>query len=115
MASRARFLNQVWTDIIDAQMAGRWIDNVIAESERKPDAPFADLGSVLKGLLAKGVDRRDLCVIARFASYETAFSLLYMLDDPGVDDDDIKMMHEELLAADPSGKDGRPGSLRGPA
>jgi hypothetical protein len=40
-------------------------------------------------------------------------SLLYMLDDPGVDDDDNKMMHEELLTADPSGKDGRPGSLEG--
>jgi hypothetical protein len=33
-----------------------------------------------------------------------------MLDDPGVDDDDNKMMHEELLGADPSGREGRPGS-----
>jgi hypothetical protein len=113
MATRARFLNQVWTDIINAQMASKWIDDVIAESEHKPDAPFADLGPALKRLLARGVDRRDLCMIARLASYKTAFSLLYMLDDPGVDNDDNKMMHEELLTADPSGKDGRPGSLEG--
>jgi hypothetical protein len=71
--------------------------------------PFAEVGSALKRLLAKGVDRRDLCVIARFANYEAVFSLLYMLDDPGVDDDDNKMMHEELLTADPSGREGRLG------
>jgi hypothetical protein len=36
--------------------------------------------------------------------------MLYMLDDPGVDDDDNKMMHEELFAADPRGREGRPAS-----
>jgi hypothetical protein len=110
MASRARFLNQLWIAVIDAPMTGTWIDNVIAASERKPDEPFADVGPALKRLLAKGVDRRDLCAIARFSKYEAAFTLLYMLGDPGVDDDDNKMMHEELLTADPSGRDGRPGS-----
>jgi hypothetical protein len=110
MASRARFLNQLWTEVIDSPMTGRWIDHVIAASERKPDAPFAEVGPALKRLLAKGVDRRDLCVIARHATYEAAFSLLYMLDDPGVDGDDNKMMHEELLTADPSGREGRPGT-----
>jgi hypothetical protein len=43
-------------------------------------------------------------------AYETAFSLLYMLDDPGVDAGDVTMLHESLLGADPSGLEGRPGS-----
>jgi hypothetical protein len=34
-----------------------------------------------------------------------------MLDDPGVDGDDNKMMYEELLGTDPSGLEGRPGSV----
>jgi hypothetical protein len=33
-----------------------------------------------------------------------------MLDDPGVDGDGHVVMYEDLLGADPSGKDGRPGS-----
>jgi hypothetical protein len=33
-----------------------------------------------------------------------------MLGDPGIDDNDIEMMHESLLGSDPSGKEGRPGS-----
>jgi hypothetical protein len=112
MATRAEFLEQVWADVINARMTGPWIDNVITAAERAPDAPFADLGPALKRLLASGADRRDLCLVARQASYETAFALLYMLGDPGVDDDDIEMLHEEILGADPSGKEGRPGSAR---
>jgi hypothetical protein len=110
MATRAEFLEQVWTQAINGWMNERWLDAVVARSKRKPDAPFADLGTVLERLLAAGVARRDLCLIARHASYEAAFQVLYMLDDPGVDDDDNKMMHEELLGADPSGREGRPGS-----
>ena len=49
-------------------------------------------------------------LIARFAAYETAFRVLYMLDDPGVDGPDSTMLFESLLSADPSGKEGRPGS-----
>jgi hypothetical protein len=29
------------------------------------------------------------------------------LGDPGVDDNDTEMLHEELLGADPSGREGR--------
>jgi hypothetical protein len=49
-------------------------------------------------------------MIARHAAYEAVFGTLYALSDPGVDDNDIEMMHESLLSADPSGKEGRPGS-----
>lgn len=110
MASREEFLRQMWEEVINSSMQEHWIDNLIRESEKKPDAPFADLGPVLKRLLAAGVDRRDLSLIARQASYEAVFGMLYALSDPGVDGNDIEMLHESLLSADPSGKEGRPGS-----
>jgi hypothetical protein len=34
MTTRAAFLEEVWTQVINAGMSGRWIDNVIASSER---------------------------------------------------------------------------------
>jgi hypothetical protein len=110
MATREQFLGQLWKDVINSPMQGRWIDNATANSERFPDAPFADIGPVVKRLLLSGVSRHDLCLIFRFASYEAVFSTLYMLGDPGVEGNDIEMTHESLLGADPSGKEGRPGS-----
>ena len=110
MASRDEFLKHMWDETINPAMQEHWIDNVIRESERRPDSPFADLGPALKRLLAAGADRRDLSLIARHAAYEAVFGTLYALDDPGVDGDDFKMMHESLLTADPSGREARPGS-----
>jgi hypothetical protein len=109
MASRAAFLEQVWNQVINARMSARWIDAAVVHSRRTPDAPFADVGPALERLLAIGATEEDICLVARHASYEAAFQVLYMLDDPGVDGDDNKMMHEELLGADPSGREGRLG------
>jgi hypothetical protein len=46
----------------------------------------------------------------REAAYGAVFSTLYGIGDPGVDGDEVFMLHEELLMADPSGMEGRPGS-----
>ena len=60
--------------------------------------------------------RRDLAthlwmeVINVILRDEAVFGTLYALDDPGVDNGDVFMLHEELLGADPSGLEGRPGS-----
>lgn len=110
MASREEFLRRLWDDVINPNTQEQWIDNVIRESERNPDAPFADLGPVLKRLLAAGAARPDLSVIARFAAYEAVFGTLYALSDPGVEGNDVEMLHESLLSADPSGREGRPRS-----
>jgi hypothetical protein len=110
MATRKEFLNQMWNEVINPTMQEHWIDNLIRESEKNQDSPFADVGPALKRLLAAGANRRDLSLIARQAAYEAVFGTLYTLSDPGVDGNDIEMMHESLLSADPSGKEGRPGS-----
>jgi hypothetical protein len=110
MPTREEFLEKLWSEVIDPSMCRAWIDNVISESERRPDSPFADAGVALKRVLAHGVDPHDLRHIARAAVYEAVFSTLYMLDDPGVDGGEVFMLHESLLSADPSGREGRPGS-----
>lgn len=57
-----------------------------------------------------GVSARDINLIRRHAAYDALFSTLYSIGDPGVDDDDVFILHESLLSADPSGLEGRPGS-----
>ncbi len=109
MATREQILKHLWNDI-NLVMQEHWIDNSMAAAKRDPNAPFADAGIAIQKLLESGASRRDLSLIARFAAYEAVFSTLYTFSDPGVDDNDVEMLHESLLGADPSGKEGRPGS-----
>ena len=111
MPDRDRFLRLIWEDVINPAMRGAWIDNMIAASQKDSQSPFADTGEAIQRLLALGADRRDLSLVKRWAAYEAVFSTLYMLDDPGVDGGNVPMLHESLLTADPSGKEGRPGSV----
>jgi hypothetical protein len=110
MATREEFLSALWKEVINAPLQERWIDNVIANADRGPNAPFADIGPVLRRLLQSGASRRDLSLLHRFASYEAVFQTLYLLGDPGIEGNDIEMMHESLLGSDPSGREGRPGA-----
>ena len=110
MATCDEFLRAIWTEVINGPMSGSWIDNYVAHSQHDPEAPFADGGAALSRLLSAGADRRDLSLVVRAFVYETVFTLLYMLDDPGVDGDEVRMLYESLLSADPSGLEGRPGS-----
>ena len=109
MATREEFLRLMW-ERINSPLREYWIDNVVRASKKDPEAPFADVGPVLERLLASGASRRDLSLLIRYAAYEEAFSLLYLLCDPGVDEGDLEGLYESLLTADPSGKEGRPGS-----
>jgi hypothetical protein len=61
-------------------------------------------------MLAAGAQPKDICLIRRDAAYRAVFQTLYALGDPGVEDDDVFMLHESLLISDPSGMEGRPGS-----
>jgi hypothetical protein len=96
--------------VIDAYFRDDALDNIIANCARNPDGPFGDTGPAIKRLLAAGASSRDLRLVMRATAYEAVFGTLYALNDPGVGDNDVFMLHEELLTADPSGMDGRPGS-----
>ncbi len=113
MTRREQFLRLVWDEVINSAMAEHWIDNSIRASELEPNGSFSDEGEVVKRLLALGASRRDLSLLVRSASYEAAFSVLYMLGEQQLDMDDLFMLHEELLMADPTGMEGRPGSAPG--
>lgn len=111
MATRADLLRYLWDQVINSHLRDDAVDNTIASFDRdSADAPFAEVGNILKKLLAAGASPRDLALLRRFTAYEAVFSTLYALDDPGVDDDDFLMLHEDLLGADPTGMEGRPAS-----
>ena len=104
MPTRKELSRHLWDDVINSHLVDAAIENTIASFDREPpDAPFAEVGSILKKLVAAGVSLRDLALLQRFAAYEAVFSVLCALDDPGVDDGDFLVLHEELLGADPTG------------
>ncbi len=110
MATREELLDYLWRQVINANLNPSLLHNAVARSQLKPDEPFADTGSAIDRLLAAGVLPRDICLIRRDAAYKAVFQTLYALDDPGVENDDVFMLHESLLTSDPSGMEGHPGS-----
>ena len=106
MASRDEFLKLLWSETINGVAAGHWIDNCIRSYERDSTSPFADVGRAMKNMRVLGVADADIVALGRGASYDAAFDVLYKLCDPGVED--VEDLFEELLAADPSGRDGSP-------
>jgi hypothetical protein len=110
MASREELLQHLWAEVINPNLDPAALAQRIAHAKARPNDPFADSGPALERLLALGADPADICLLLRDAAYGAVFSTLYAIEDPGVDGDDVFMLHEELLMADPSGMEGRPGS-----
>jgi hypothetical protein len=110
MATRQELLDYLWKEVINVHLRDEALDNIVKNCKRNPDGPFGDTGGAIERLLAAGVSRRDLRFVLRNAAYEAVFGTLYSLGDPGVEDDDVGTLYEELLTADPSGMEGRPGS-----
>jgi hypothetical protein len=108
--TRQELLVHLWRQIINTNMDPMSLQAEINRAKARPKDPFADTGPALQRLLAAGADPRDICLVRRAAAYGATFSTLYALKDPGVDDDNVFMLFEELLIADPSGMEGRPGS-----
>src|SRR6266550_254081 len=94
MATRQELLDHLWKEVINAHWRDEALDNIVGNCKRDSEGPFGDTGAAIERLLAAGVSRRDLRLVLRNAAYEAVFGTLY----------------EGLLAADPSGMEGRPGS-----
>lgn len=114
MPTREDLLAHLWTEVINIQLRPEGLGQVIAYAKRRPDDPLTDSGPALERLLALGADPRDLCLLMRNTACEAVFSTLYAIGDPGVEGNDVFMLHEDLLSADPSGREGRPGSASWP-
>ena len=111
MPMREKLLAYLWTDVINLNLREASLDNIISHCRRSPTGPFGDTGPAIERMLAAGVSKRDLCLVLRATAYSAVFGTLYSLSDPGSDeDDDVSTLYEELLMADPSGMEGRPGS-----
>src|SRR5262247_1178443 len=110
MATKKELLDYLWKDVINGYLRDAALDNVIAHCKRNANAPFGDSGAAIERILALGAARRDLQLLLRFARYEAVFGTLYAIADPGEDNNDVFDLYQELLMADPSGMEGRPGS-----
>jgi len=110
MGTREELLRHLWNEIINVNLRPESLDNVIRECRRDVNGPFGDTGPAIERLLSAGASNSDLCLVLRATAYEAVFGTLYALGDPGVDGNDVFMLHEGLLTADPSGMEGRPGS-----
>jgi len=110
MATREELLAHLWHHVINVNMDASALHAAIAVHELTPAEPFADTGAAISRLLALGAQPRDVSLLRRDAAYSAVFQTLYALGDPGVDGDDVFMLFEELLSADPSGLEGRAGS-----
>ena len=110
MAAKKGFSERAWDEIINGDMNGDWIDGVIEAAKQRPDDPFADSGPLLQAMLKNGVTREQIARLARHIRYETVFETVQLAAEEELDGDQLGGVHEELLMADPSGKDGRPGS-----
>lgn len=108
MLDRESFLVYLWTDVINAALEP---DALRRRQSLGADAPFSDSGPAIERLLALRADPRDVQLLMRDAAYEAVFNTLYSLEDPGVelDEGDEFGLYEELLMADPSGREGRLG------
>jgi hypothetical protein len=129
---RAKFLllRRIWSDAIEPwrTLAADWIGRHIKFEEDDPNGYFADAGAALKRMKEAGISEDDIASVARMVAYETAFSVTYLLDY-GCDEDapkhmpgwglfetdekgdstgrDMDGLHESILSADPSGREGR--------
>src|SRR5882757_7091236 len=105
MRTREALLEYRWQTAIDSNLDESGIAEQIAFGKTHPGSPFTDAASVMERLLAIGVSAKDICTIRRDAAYRAVFQTLYSLNDPGVDGDDVMMLHESLLGTDPSGNE----------
>ena len=111
MATREELLAHFWKEVINVNLREGALDNIVKNCARDPHGPFGDSGAAIERLLAAGAAKRDLCLILRQTAYEAVFGTLYALSDPGLDEsEEAGSLYEELLMADPSGMEGRPGS-----
>ncbi|MDM4771903.1 hypothetical protein [Solimonas sp. SE-A11] len=80
--ARYVFLRQAWKRILGENDHG-WIENVLQNLQRSPDAPYAGQGHALKRLRELGARDEDLTDLVRGAQAELLFDFCYLLEDPG--------------------------------
>jgi hypothetical protein len=111
--TRNEFQRYLWEHVINC-ISHAEIDALVDDWCRHPRHPFADTGPALERMLAAGASKDDICRVIRYAYFHAVGKVLYMLGDPGIDNDDYQFLFEGFGSADPSGQDARPGSWTPP-
>ena len=106
---RENLLKAIWDDA-NSMLSDAWIRSTISSSERRPDDPYADTGRILQRLLELGASPYDLALLCRNSSLGGAFTVLFEAQMQFSDCDELSGLHTELLNADPSGGQARPGT-----
>jgi len=124
------FLRGVWKHIPD-ETETKWIERL--SKEELTSQPMGDFGVILKEMLSKGVRAETIARLMKIAAYETAFGIMYHLEDPnasyegfseekeriswgvfivdketGGPIEPLKGLHETILSMDPTGREMRP-------
>ena len=96
MATREELVEHLWRTIINPLREPARLRNIIENCKRSPDSSFAEVGPAIERALAAGVSAEDICLINRTATYEAVFCTLYAIGDPGVDNNDVFGLYEDL-------------------
>lgn len=107
MLRRENFCRHLWLNVIDPNMDEAGVARVVEALNASPDQAFHGAGQAMDRMISLGVSLKDIGLVMRLSSYEAVFATLYALEDPGVMERDRAGLHEDLLMADPSGKEGR--------
>ncbi len=99
MPTREELIEHLWREIINPRGDPSRLDTIIANCRRRPDSSFGEVGPAIERALAAGVSAADLCLLYRSATYEAVFGTLYAIGDPGVDDNDVLGLYEDLSSA----------------
>jgi hypothetical protein len=124
------FLRGVWSKIPDEANVS-WIRRLATQPPS--DRPLGDLGTLVKKMLDAGITASEIARFAKLIGYETAFGIMYLLEDPhasyegfppepekmlwrlflidresGDAGEPLRALHESILSMDPSGREMRP-------
>jgi hypothetical protein len=130
MTPKQIFLRGVWAKIPDEADVS-WVRRVAKQP--LSDGPLGDMGSLVKKMLDAGITAREIARLAKLIGYETAFGIMYLLEDPHASyegfppepeqllwrlnlidpeseepGEPLRALHESLLSMDPSGREMRP-------
>jgi hypothetical protein len=103
MPTREELIEHLWREIINPFDDTSRLDNIIANCKRQPDATFAGVDPAIERALAAGASAADICLLYRSATYEAVFGTLYAIGDPGVDNNEVFGLYEDLITS-PSAK-----------
>jgi hypothetical protein len=94
-------------EMLDAEDDGQWLLPT-GKGSRKND-PFSDVPPAVKRLLKAGATLAEMGRLAAWSRYEACLKAHQIFVETGLGEE-AAGLHEILLGADPSGKEGRPGS-----